>query len=523
MNFTPAEHTTQHWHVRKPAGRGAGGMVASQARGAAEAGAEILRAGGSAADAAVATAFALAVLEPWNSGLGGIGFAQVAAPGMDCQTFDFGPKAPCGLDPSAYPLTGGHKQDLFAWPEVVGDVNIHGPKSVLIPSSVAGYMELHARHGRLPMREVLAPAVALAKRGLPQDWYTTLKVANSAAVLRLYPESARIYLPNGLPPVAPYQGVPGFMQLGRLADTLERLQHAGPQDFYTGDVAASIAADMKELGGFVGADDLRDCAAVVRPALEATLRGRRWMLASGLTAGPTLARVLAQMEAAPYAATPDAGWFAHLARAMRAAYAERLAGLGDAEAATGEPTCTTHLTAVDKDGMMVAMTTTLLSSMGSRLVLPRSGVLMNNGVMWFDPTPGSANAIAPNKRPLCNMCPVILLDGQGNPEIAGGASGGRRIMAAVFQMLSFVADFAMDPEAAAHHPRIDVSGPDAVTMDRRLGAAVQAALAADGPVQAVEHAVLPVNFACPNLIQQKAGMRIGITDVMSPWSAAIPA
>ncbi|MFN3448346.1 MAG: gamma-glutamyltransferase [Roseococcus sp.] len=514
-------HVTQHWHVRKPAGRGSGGMVASQARAAAEAGAEMLRAGGTAADAAVAAAFALAAVEPWNSGLGGIGFAQVMAPGGPCETFDFGPVAPRGLDPSAYPLTGRHKQDLFAWPEVAGDANIHGPKSVLIPSAVAGYALLHERHGRLPIREVLAPAVALAKRGLPQDWFTTLKIANSAAILRLYPESARIYLPNGLPPVPPYQGTPGFFVLGRLPETLERLQQAGLRDFYEGEIAAAIAADMREMEGFVSAEDLRDCRARIRPALEARLRGRRWMLANGLTAAPTLMRVLERMESAPYGAAPDAAWYAHLARALREAYAERLAGLGDAEP-PGADSCTTHLTVADKEGMMVAMTTTLLSSMGSRLVLPRTGVLMNNGVMWFDPTPGSANAIAPGKRPLCNMCPVILLDGQGKPEIAGGASGGRRIMAAVFQLLSYVADFAMDPEAAAHHPRLDVSGPEGVTADRRLGEAVIAALAAEAPVEVVEHAVMPVNFACPNLIWQKEGMRVGITDAMSPWSAAIP-
>jgi gamma-glutamyltranspeptidase/glutathione hydrolase len=496
-------------------------MVASQARAAAEAGAEMLRAGGTAADAAVAAAFALAAVEPWNSGLGGIGFAQVMAPGGPCETFDFGPVAPRGLDPSAYPLTGRRKQDLFAWPEVAGDANIHGPKSVLIPSAVAGYALLHERHGRLPIREVLAPAVALAKRGLPQDWFTTLKIANSAAILRLYPESARIYLPNGLPPVPPYQGTPGFFVLGRLPETLERLQQAGLRDFYEGEIAAAIAADMREMEGFVSAEDLRDCQARIRPALEAGLRGRRWMLANGLTAAPTLMRVLERMESAPYGAAPDAAWYAHLARALREAYAERLAGLGDAEP-PGADSCTTHLTVADKEGMMVAMTTTLLSSMGSRLVLPRTGVLMNNGVMWFDPTPGSANAIAPGKRPLCNMCPVILLDGQGGPEIAGGASGGRRIMAAVFQLLSYVADFAMDPEAAAHHPRLDVSGPEGVTADRRLGEAVIAALAAEAPVEVVEHAVMPVNFACPNLILQKEGMRVGVTDAMSPWSAAIP-
>src|SRR5918993_4439491 len=107
---------------------------------------------------------------------------------------------------------------------------------------------------------------------------------------------------------------------------------------------------------------------------------------------------------------------------MRQAYADRLAGLGEAEPQAAE-SCTTHLTACDRDGMMVAMTTTLLSSMGSRVVLPRSGVLMNNGVMWFDPTPGAPNGMAPGKRPLTNMCPVIAAGADGRPEIAAGGAG----------------------------------------------------------------------------------------------------
>ncbi len=521
MPYDPPPHTTQHWQLRKPAARGPGGIVASQARAGAEAGAEMLRQGGSAADAAVATAFALAAMEPWNSGLGGIGFAQVMRPGGPAETFDFGPVSPRGLDPRAYRMTGRVASDLFAWPEVEGDINVHGPRSFCIPSAVAGYALLHERHGRLPIREVLAPAVALAKRGLPADWFTTLKVANSAAILRLYPESARIYLPGGLPPVPPYQGAPGFLRQGRLADTLERLQHAGLSDFYQGDVARALAADVRAMDGFVSAADLADCQARVLPALAAPWRGRTLMLANGLTAAPTLMQLLRAMEGAPWGAAPDAAWFAHLARAMRAAYAERLAGLGDAEPAAAE-SCTTHLTVADRDGMMVAMTTTLLSSMGSRVVLPQTGVLMNNGIMWFDPRPEARNAIAPAKRPLCNMCPVIAAR-DGQPEIALGASGGRRIMASVFQMLAFVGDFGMDAEDAAHHPRIDVSGPQGVTADRRLGAETLAALAADDAVTEVEHAVMPVNFACPNLVMQGPGGRVGITDAMSPWSAAVHA
>ena len=521
MPYTPSPHVTQNWQLAKPSAHGRRGMVVSQVAAAAEAGVAMLDAGGNAIDAAVATALALAAVEPWNSGLGGIGFALVHRAGQSsAEVVDFGPKAPRGLNPSHFPLTGRMTQDLFAWPEVVDDSNIHGPLSFAIPSSTAGYAFLHARWGKLPLAEVMAPALALARRGLPADWYTTLKIGASAAVLRRYAESRRIYLPDGLPPVAPYQGVPGFFRLGRLPDTLEHLARAGLRDLYEGDVAAAIATDVAALGGVLDRDDLAACQARLLPATEHSWAGRTLQLTGGLTAAPTLIRVLEQMAGTPTGRTPSPAWFAALARAMKSAYAERLAGLGAAEPAAAE-TCTTHLSACDAEGTVVAMTTTLLSSMGSRVVLPGSGVLMNNGVMWFDPRPGQPNSIAPGKRPLTNMLPVILRDG-ARPAIAAGASGGRRIMAAVVQVLSFLAQFGMDAEAAAHHPRIDVSGPDLVTVDRRMDQAVIAALAAEGPIEVVEHGVMPINFACPNAIVLGAdGSRAGISDAASPWSAAV--
>ena len=170
---------------------------------------------------------------------------------------------------------------------------------------------------------------------------------------------------------------------------------------------------------------------------------------------------------------------------------------------------------------MVSMTTTLMSSFGSRVVLPETGILLNNGVMWFDPRPGQPNSIAPGKRPLTNMCPLILKEND-KPIMAVGASGGRRIMASVFQLMTYVADFGMTPEAAAHYPRLDVSGPDDVTADRRLGEEVIAALSADAPTEVVTAGVYPINFACPNLIVQRAdGSRSGISDWVSPWSLAV--
>src|SRR3954470_8794997 len=520
MQFAPASHITQHWQLTKPAASGRRGMVVAPAKSAAEAGVAILDAGGNAVDAALATALALAAVEPWNSGLGGIGHAVVHRAGeARAETVDFGPTAPLALDPSRFKLTGRVASDLFGWPECEGDANIHGPLSFVIPSAVAGYAEMHRRWGKLPLGEIAQPAIALAKRGLPQDWHTTLKIANSAAILRHYPESARVYLRDGLPPLAPYQGPLSYFRLGNLPDTLARLRQAGWRDFYEGEIAAQIVADVKTLGGVLSAEDLRRYKPRVAPATQVPWGARTIQLTSQLTAAPTAADVLHRMAGVRAGKTPDAAWYVALARALKDAYAQRLTSLGDAEPQAAE-SCTTHITTCDADGTMVALTTTLLSSMGSRVVLPATGILMNNGVMWFDPRPGQPNSIEPGKRPLTNMFPLILRDGAA-PWIAAGASGGRRIMAAVLQLVSFVADFGMAPEKAAHQPGLRVSAPSLVTADRRLAPEIISALEGDGPVQIVEHAVLPLNFACPNLILQADGTRTGISDAASPWSAAV--
>src|SRR5882724_10650441 len=158
MNFTPAPHITQHWHLTKPAASGKRGMVVSQSKNAAEAGVAVLDAGGNAIDAALATALALAAVEPWNSGLGGIGHALVHRAGeARADAVDFGPTAPAGLDPSRFKLTGKVAADLFGWPGVEGDMNIHGPLSFAVPSAIAGYAEMHRRWAKLPLAEIAAP------------------------------------------------------------------------------------------------------------------------------------------------------------------------------------------------------------------------------------------------------------------------------------------------------------------------------------------------------------------------------
>src|SRR4051794_30032436 len=160
--------------IRKPAVASNGGIIAAQSRRAAEVGAEVLAAGGDCIDAVVATAFALGVLEPWMSGIGGGGAMVLYRAREDRhEVIDYGMRAPGNLRPEDYPLTGdGAVGDLFPWPRVKDDRNVHGPGSIATPGMVAGMEQAHRRHGKMPWHELLAPSIELAGQGLLVDWWT---------------------------------------------------------------------------------------------------------------------------------------------------------------------------------------------------------------------------------------------------------------------------------------------------------------------------------------------------------------
>jgi gamma-glutamyltranspeptidase/glutathione hydrolase len=513
---------TQNWIVRKPELRTRGGVVVSQSLVAAEAGARILADGGNAIDAAVATGFALAAAEPWNSGLGGVGYMVVwVAQERRAYVVDFGPVSPARLDPADFPLAGGSGGDLFAWPAVVGERNALGPLSIAVPGEVDGLGVAHQRFGALPWAAVLQPAIELAERGLDVDWYTTLRAALWAPELARDRHSASIWLPDGFPAAAQAGAPARSLVIPKLAATLRRLADAGARDFYEGALADAIAVDLRTAGAVLDRGDLARYSARVAEPLAFGYRGAHLLAAGGLTACPTLAAAMATIGRRSFAGrTPGADAYVAYAEALSAAYAERFASLGDVDDARN-PTSTTHLNVVDRDGNVVALTQTLLSVFGSKVTLPATGILMNNGVMWFDPRPGGPNAIGAGKRPLTNMCPVIAVR-DGSPLLAVGASGGRRILPAVAQILSFVLDFGMDLPAAFHQPRIDASGEPAINVDPRLPEAVADALAQRFATRAAEYLVMPDNYArpCAILVDPATGERTGMTDAMSPWSGA---
>ncbi|MGZ8204060.1 MAG: gamma-glutamyltransferase, partial [Burkholderiales bacterium] len=337
------DHLAQNWHVRKPVARSEGGIVATQNRIAGDAGARILAAGGNAIDAAVATGFSLAAVEPWNSGLGGIGFMLVYLAKEDrVEVVDFGPISPRALDPDAYPLTGGYTSDLFTWPTVKDDRNVHGPNSIAVPGHVDGLGLALERFGTMQFGDVVKPAIELADKGIAVDWFLTLKVATMARELSRYPTTKQIWLPNGFPPVTAPGAPLERLVLTNLASTLRRLADAGWRDFYEGDIAQSIVRDLKAMGGDLSLEDLRSYRARIVKPLETQYRGTRIALASGLTAGPTMQRALGRLEESNLrGGGPHADAFLAYARVLREGYAERLATMGETSDHR-DPSTTTH-------------------------------------------------------------------------------------------------------------------------------------------------------------------------------------
>ncbi|WP_281968875.1 gamma-glutamyltransferase [Roseovarius nanhaiticus] len=507
-------------HTRKHVVETKGGVVASQHRLAAEAGAEVLRAGGDAVDAAIATSFVVGVLEPWMSGPAGGGAMMLWRAGEEkAVAVNHGMRSPKGLRVEDYPLSGrGVAGDLFPWEHVTGDVNVQGAKAIAVPGVVDGLGQVHEAYGRMPWSDLLAPAIAHARRGMLVDWYAALIIASTTRALAEDADAAALFLEDGQWPTISGWTVLAEKRLDQasMAASLDIIARDGARALYDGDLGAALAKDVQDKGGYLSHDDLRSYRASMQKPLSISYRDARFHLVDGLTAGPTFAHAMGDLEGRDLSAKPDA--FAAYAEALNGAYAARLGTMGDTGESPEAPGCTTHFSVVDRDGNMVSQTQTLLSIFGSRVVSPSTGFLMNNGIMWFDPVQGRPNSLGPGKRCLMNVCPV--LGEQGDRRFAFGASGGRKIVSAMTQMTSFVTDFGMDIEEAFHHPRIDVSGGPKVVADEAHGNDVLARLREGNDVALAPRTVFPFAFACPAGVMRKGDTNTGCTEIMSPWGDA---
>lgn len=519
---------SEQWSLRKPSVKGTNGVVATQHYLASQVGASVLRRGGNAVDAAIASGLALGCVEPWMSGIGGGGFMTLYdAKSDEVSVVEFGMCAPLHADPNDYPLSGKSTgASSFHWPEVLENRNVHGPFAVATPGYLKGVGLALEQFGTWDWCDVIEPACQLAEWGLPTHWYTQLQIMRGARTMRLYDEVQRVFLPDGLPPEPEDEtGNTNRIRLGNLLETYRALQRDGPNAFYSGNLAEQISSDLKSAGSKIYLEDLYQYEAYVAEPLYQRYRDHVIFAPSRRSAGPTLVQALAALETClseEPRESPNSSDYESYAHTLLNAYDYRLKNLGDG-ANDGKSTgATSHISVVDRDGNMVSLTQTLMSVFGSFIMLPETGILMNNGMMWFDPRPNTQNSVAPGRRPLSNMCPVIgkIKDGR---KFALGACGGRQIFPAVFQILSFLCDFGMDTTSALHQARVDVSGTDLITIMNNMNTEIIKQLQHSFPnTQVCKNGVSPGLFGVPQLaVMEPSGSMSAGCFIPSPVAQAI--
>ena len=497
------------------------GMVVAQHPLGAEVGLEVLQRGGNAVDAAVTTAFAMGVLQPLMNGIGGGGLMTVHMAAGGGGAIDYGMQAPGRATTDEFPLEGGMEgmdtgssrySRRFAWPKVKGNVLSEGYKSIAIPGTVAGLSRALEEWGTISLYDALQPAIKLAEEGFAVGAHFTLSLVSGRDLFLRFPATAGIYFPGGNPIPAG-----GMLHQKEHAGTLRTLAADGVDAFYRGEIADKICADIQANGGLMETSDFAQYQPILhRHGLIGKYRGYEVIGLPGPTAGPTLMEILNILSSFDLVGTNhgDPAVLHLVVEAIRLAAADRFTWMGDPQktgapigalsnpgygaeraksidrvqagpAEAGDPwpfegrekpagfpgpagaaadDGTTHITVVDKDRNAVALTQTNLYLSG--VVNPGVGVMMNNGIGWSCPLPGTVNTIAPHARALNNMTPVVLMK-DGELMGALGASGGRRIWTAVAQSLIHHIDMGMSLQQAVQAPRIHVESDD-VMVDGRF-------------------------------------------------------
>lgn len=509
-----------------PVATGRSAMVTTDAPLATRVGVDVLRAGGNAVDAAIATAFALAVVYPEAGNIGGGGFLVARMADGTAAALDFREKAPLAATPDMFLDENGEPTDE----------SVTGHRASGVPGAVMGLWEGHRRFGTRPWGELMEPAIRLAADGFVADEDFAGAVSDAADRLRLFDGSAELFLPGGEPIPAGTR-----WRNPELAAVLRRIAEDGPAGFYEGVTADLIVEEMQRGGGLITHADLERYDARWRDPIVFDYRGHTLTSMPPVSSGGiTLALITGILEGFPL---PNMGWHSaeslHVtAEAMRRAFADRNHYLGDSDfvdiprtrllsdtyherlretidvdtvtpsstvqpggdqstrqsgsnrssaaapalaaaaaPAPGRDHHTTHFSIVDDLGNAVALTTTINSLFGSKVTVTGAGFLLNNEMDDFTSKPGEpnmfglvqgeANAIAPEKRMLSAMTPVVVADENGDVLLVTGARGGPRIITAVFQVVSNVIDYDMSVAAAVDAPRIHHQHlPDVLYFER---------------------------------------------------------
>lgn len=469
-------------------------MVATEDPISSQVGADVMRRGGNAIDAAVAVSFAHQVVNPRAGNIGGGGFLLYRTADGAVYALDYREKAPAASSRNMYLDSAGNLTNASSL----------GAKAAGVPGAVAGLWAMHQRFGRLAWRDLIAPAIGLARDGHTIDSARAAFIAN-ASRLRRFPSSAAIYYPGGRPLASGTQ-----WRQPDLARTLQLIADSGLSGFYRGRTADLIVAEMRRSGGIISRADLAAYQPAWREPIRIPYRG--WTILSmppSSSGGVTMAEMLNILEGYRMPAFGTAQLLHLETEAMRRAFTDRNRFLGDPDfvqmpldrllskqyaaqmrsqidlrRATPslslppivEGTETTHFSIVDEAGNAASVTTTLNDSFGCGLVVTGAGFLLNNEMDDFAAKPGApndyglvqgeANAIAPGKRMLSAMTPSILLNRDGRLELVVGAPGGPRIITAVMQVISNIIDHRMDLNMAVSAPRIHHQAlPDSIRWE----------------------------------------------------------
>jgi gamma-glutamyltranspeptidase/glutathione hydrolase len=474
---------------------GARAMVTTEEPLSSQVGADVMRRGGNAIDAAVAVSFAHMVTNPRAGNIGGGGFLLYRTADGQSYALDYREKAPAAATRNMYLDSAGN----------LTSASSVGQKAAGVPGSVAGLWAMHQRWGRLPWKDLVVPAITLARDGHVID-STRAEFIGNARRLARFPGSAAIFLPGGRPLTA------GTMwRQPDLARTLQLIADSGAAGFYRGRTANLIVAEMRRGNGIMTLADLAAYQPAWREPLRINYRG--WTVLAmppSSSGGVTMAIMLNILEG--YRRLPPFGSAELLhvqTEAMRRAYTDRNRFLGDPDfvrmpldrllskeyAATlrrqidprratpslempaiVEGTETTHYSIVDDAGNAVALTTTINDSFGNAVVVTGAGFLLNNEMDDFSAKPGAPNdyglvqgelnAIAPGKRMLSAMTPTMVVNPQGRLELVLGAPGGPRIISAVTQVISNIIDHGMSLAQAVTAPRIHHQAlPDSIRWE----------------------------------------------------------
>lgn len=443
------------------------GAVAAGNADAVDAAIEILEDGGNAIDAAVTAAFAMGTVEPLDSGVGAAGFMTLHAAATGTTTcVDFMGVAPTR---ARYELYSSVSPQEGYQIHVRGRENQLGHRAVAVPGAARGLAMANEAHGRLPLGRLLEPSIRLAREGYTVAPKAALRMSRTSAMLDQTAECRRVLKkPDG----SVYEAG-DRMSNPDYAATLECIAEEGAEAVYTGSIAQAILADMKAHDGFLSSDDLANYRALWRQPASGKWRDLDVATMSPPSAGALVFAGLAALDSSNVPA--DERRYEALARAMLGMFEKRAAVMGDPGFVpvdlsslglkSGESTETTSLAAMDADGNAACITYS--NNNHSGVVVPGTGILLNNSMQLFNPWPNNPNEVLGGKRPVSSMMPTILFR-DGRPVMTIGASGATRIPSAVMQVMFNTLALGMGLEDAVRVPRVHAE-METLLSDEDLG------------------------------------------------------